>query len=340
MVRRSHVVVQWLVWFVAEVAPCTSRMGNNTIKTHLDLHLCKDILDHGVPENVNSSYAESAHIPLTKITARNSQKQGVSFIKQAALRYIEILAVSLAWADVKSDGRHRHTNSREDEPETEEAINGNSSHQFNLGCEFHLAWKTGEEFPTCHWTHVRRGQNLEPAVELSPLVSKFLGHFCLPRMPQQSLWCCTLYTDGRSNSYCAHPCYDGKPWNDCAMTKWEGVAHDLPAFIHTFVDLRQLPTAIRKIEQANGQTSLQSGLYTVAHTFDPVNPTNFKMPNVLIGCYKPHFYSFNHRGPTLFLVDANAISLPLLGTKDIQPFGEKKASRWDQHYLFLIRRKF
>ncbi len=101
MVRRSHAAVQWLVRFVAKVAPRTSGMGNNTIKTHLILHLCEDILDHGVPENVNSSYAESAHIPLAKITARNSQKRAVSFTKQAAHRYIEDLAVSLAWADVK-----------------------------------------------------------------------------------------------------------------------------------------------------------------------------------------------------------------------------------------------
>jgi hypothetical protein len=55
MVRRSHVAVQSLMRFVAKVAPRPSGMGNNTIKTHLVLHLCKDILDHGVPENVNSS---------------------------------------------------------------------------------------------------------------------------------------------------------------------------------------------------------------------------------------------------------------------------------------------
>jgi hypothetical protein len=94
------------------------------------------------------------------------------------------------------------------------------------------------------------------------------------------------------------------------MTEREGVAHDLPAVIHTLVDLRQLLTAIRKIE-ANWQTSVQPGL----------------------------FYSSNHRRPTLFLVDVNAISLPLLDSEDIPTFGEKKASRWDWHYLFLIRRK-
>jgi hypothetical protein len=102
-------------------------------------------------------------------------------------------------------------------------------------------------------------------------------------MPQQSRRCFTSYTDGRGNTY-----RDGKPWNDCAMTNWVGVTHDLPVFIHTFVHPHQLLTAIRKIE-ANGQTSIQPEFYAVAHTFDPVKPTNFDTPNVLIGHYKSHF---------------------------------------------------
>ena len=123
------------------------------------------------------------------------------------------------------------------------------------------------------------------------------------------------------------------------MIHWKGEEHDLPAFIHTFVDLRQLPTPIRKIK-ANGQTSVEPGFYAVAHTFDPVDSSDYiDTPNVLIGRYKPHFYSPDHRQPTLFLVDVNAISSPLLGTEDIPLFGENKAPRCDRHYLFLIRRK-
>jgi hypothetical protein len=144
MVRRSYAAVQWLMRFAAKVAPFPSGMGNNTIKTHLVLHLCKDILDHGVPENVNSSYAESAHIPLAKITTRNTQKRAATFTIQAGHRYIQNLAIALAWADVESDARQRYTDSREDDPDTEEAVDGNSSHQFNLGREFCLVWKTGD----------------------------------------------------------------------------------------------------------------------------------------------------------------------------------------------------
>jgi transcriptional regulator of aromatic amino acid metabolism len=78
-------------------------MGNNTIKTHLVLHLGEDILDYGVPDNVNSSYAESARILLALVTAKNTQKRSMSFTKQAAHRYIENLVLSLANFDILGD---------------------------------------------------------------------------------------------------------------------------------------------------------------------------------------------------------------------------------------------
>ena len=76
-IKGSHVAVQWLMRLMATVAPRTTGMTNNTIKKHLVLHLCEDILDLSVPDNVNSAYSESAHIPLAK-------KQAISFTKQAA----------------------------------------------------------------------------------------------------------------------------------------------------------------------------------------------------------------------------------------------------------------
>jgi hypothetical protein len=70
--KSNFAVYQWLMRHVAAVSPRASGMGTNTIKTHLVLHLCEDILDHGVPDNVNSAYTESAHIPLAKATSRNT----------------------------------------------------------------------------------------------------------------------------------------------------------------------------------------------------------------------------------------------------------------------------
>jgi Plavaka transposase len=102
-VRKSHYAVQWLMRQVGRVAPRTKGMGANTIKTHLVLHLSEDILDHGVPDNVNSAYAESAHIALSKVTARNTQKRAITFTLQAANRYVENLAIAAAWEDMQQD---------------------------------------------------------------------------------------------------------------------------------------------------------------------------------------------------------------------------------------------
>ena len=103
MADAPSFAVQWLMRHIAPVSSCSSGMGNNTIKTHLVLHLGEDIQDYGVPDNVNSAYAESAHIPLAFVTAKNTQKYSMSFTKQAAHRYIENLVISLANFDILGD---------------------------------------------------------------------------------------------------------------------------------------------------------------------------------------------------------------------------------------------
>jgi hypothetical protein len=102
-VKGSHEAVQWLMRFISTVTPCIDGMTNNTIKIHLVLHLCEGILNHGVPDNVNSAYAELAHITLAKVTSQITQKRAISFTMQAAHRYLEDLDVSFASADVKND---------------------------------------------------------------------------------------------------------------------------------------------------------------------------------------------------------------------------------------------
>ena len=124
---------------VAEVAPRPGGMTNNTIKRHLVLHLCEDILDHGVPDNVNSAYAESAHIPLAKLTSRNTQKRAVSFTKQAAHRYVENLVVSLASADVYNDMKCQ-SDSGAAQFDSMPALSGRKA-----GRHFDLTWPAGDE---------------------------------------------------------------------------------------------------------------------------------------------------------------------------------------------------
>jgi hypothetical protein len=60
-----------LLWYVAP--RLTGGMKCNTIKTHLVLHIHEDILNFGVPEVLNSSYAESGHITICKDTTKQKR---------------------------------------------------------------------------------------------------------------------------------------------------------------------------------------------------------------------------------------------------------------------------
>ncbi|KAI2494751.1 hypothetical protein MHU86_19788 [Fragilaria crotonensis] len=80
-------------------------MGNATIKTHLVLHIADDILNFGVPEVMNSSYAESAHITISKDTTRNTQKRQETFTVQAAMRYVENLAIRKSVSSVSDSSQ-------------------------------------------------------------------------------------------------------------------------------------------------------------------------------------------------------------------------------------------
>jgi hypothetical protein len=337
-VKSSHLAVQWLMRLTATVAPRPTGMGNNTIKRHLVLHLCEDILDHGVPDNVNSAYAESAHIPLAKVTSRNTQKRAVSFTKQAANRYVENLVVSLASADLTNDiklsGRSKSntitpTAGRDIPPSGTLA-----------GRQFTISWTTGDSSAIFNWN--RKGFSDDPEKDRLPSqITEYLAEHCLPHMPNGKLQCFTEFISVNDDRYRAHPSiYDGRPWNDHAMVKWHGVNTLLPAFIHTFVDLRVLPKGRSIHIRSTGQTQIRAGLYALVHSFSPVDEEEMACENVMIGHYTVHRSSPGER-PTLYLVDVESLRLPTVGIPDVgwtrqQDHSKKKT---EQHHLFLIRRK-
>ena len=124
-------------------------MGNSKIKMHLALHLCKDTLDHGVPDNDNSAYAESAHIPLAKITSWNTQNRADSFTKQTAYHYVENLAVTLASADVTNDVKLM--GSRLDTPSPTAVPADAQPSGVMAGRQFIISWTTGDNSATFSW---------------------------------------------------------------------------------------------------------------------------------------------------------------------------------------------
>ena len=70
-------------------------MGMRLVKLHALLHLCLDILNHGVPLNVDTSNNEE-HWKPAKAAAKLTQKDMNVFERQAATRLVEFNLLDLA----------------------------------------------------------------------------------------------------------------------------------------------------------------------------------------------------------------------------------------------------
>ena len=83
---RAHRHLMRLVEFVA---PRSRGMKHCRIKFHLGLHIAGDVLDFGVPANVDSTPLECSHKTNMKVTAANTQRRKLKLNMQIAQRLSE-----------------------------------------------------------------------------------------------------------------------------------------------------------------------------------------------------------------------------------------------------------
>ncbi|KAI2500036.1 hypothetical protein MHU86_14422 [Fragilaria crotonensis] len=213
-------------------------MGNTTIKTHLVLHMDEDMLNFGVPEVMNSSYAESAHITISKDTTRNTQKRQGTFTLQAAMRYIENLAIRKCASSITDMlqiptmmlDTHRLQGKRFS---LEEDVDG------VIVCKRNASKKKKADDPS-------RGLSLD----------------------------ISQYKSADGQIYRAHPCYHGKPWYDYALVKWHGYDDLFPARIHAFLNLCNVTNGSKiRLPHSGQEVSVPNpGFYAVIESYNEVLP--------------------------------------------------------------------
>ena len=203
------------------------------------------------------------------------------------------------------------------------------------GRGFTISWSAGNALPVLSWN--RKYSNDNPGGDtLLPSVMLYLAQYCLPHMVDGKQRCRTEFLCGAGHKYRAHPSiYNSKAWHDHAMVTWQGCKYPLPALIHTFVDLRDLPPSSRIILRATGQPPIKAGVYALIHSFDAIKEKATRNPtNVMIGRYKLHLNDKDST-PTLYMVGVHNLVSPTIGICDIG----SSLSPEDEHYLFLFRRK-
>jgi hypothetical protein len=306
--------VSWLMGHMQFVAPRLSGgMLNNTIKMHLVLHIGKDILNFGVPENVNSAYAESARIPISKETTKNTQKLPKTFTLQMARRYVENLAIHRRHGMINT--KREHIPNR--------GVNG-SAGTCGKG-KLYCIWNDSDGTTHCRWKSScnRKTNPSESWVNIdNQVIDSHVTH-CLPHLLSGIIPCQTAYTEPEGQLYRAHPKYQDGPWFDHAWINWPTHMALFPARIKAFVDLShiQIPTTV-SFPESKQELRINPGLHAVIQSYviapnTLLEPTNTKVNRNIIKHY--HLLRLScDRKPILYLIHVKFIMAPTVCVSDIK----------------------
>ena len=360
MIRKSMKATRWLIRLFKFVSPRTKGMCNNTIKIHLVLHMAEDMLNHGVPQNFNSAFMESAHIPLAKDTSRNTQKRSTSFTYQAAHRYVENLTILRSYSTLAAVASSTNNEAGDDDHNNiannivPVHIDHQNDNEKSGGRKFTIVHcnntNVNNRTTNCYWTFPRKG-DANITVPLRNDVKDFLITHCLPVVPSGRLLCFTEYVNPHTNTtYRAHPNYMGGAWYDCALIRWYQYPNPLPARICTFLDISSmLPGTSIDIPEA-GQYGIGPGLYAVVESFNKIldnnNPENHaEYSNTLIGRYERDEVEDGTGKPILYLAEVGSLIDSIVGMPNrYNPQGNHDGNNINPQqaklpYLFLLHRR-
>lgn len=349
--RKSGDAVRWLMRWMKKVAPRHTGMKNNTIKMHLVHHIASDILDFGVPQNMNSAFAESAHIQTSKVTAQNTQRRPDTFTLQAAERYVENLAIARGHMEMQLASDIPIHNNRA--PPKEEII---CSRQF-------LIWKDHCLSTQCRYVQWKKStadltsaqvDKLEE-VGMSEAIKTLLVDYCLPKVQTSQLHCFTDYKpenhfvdsngEDAGQIYRANPCYMGKPWYDYALITWHGLPLPLPGRIHVFLDLHNIKPNMCISFPNSGQAEQRTppGFYAVIESFDRVYEGTETAENnkdrTTFSIFRTYKLTkaVGTNIPVLYLIKLRSIFQPTVGMRDID---DREDTTRINRYIFMINRQF
>lgn len=239
-------------------------MGNKTIKIHLALYLCEDILDHGVPRKVNSAYSKSAYIPLAKTTTQNIQKCAIS---SQSKQLTATLKTSL-WhqltchAQIQPITTLNYKTFQEVKPNTPVADwQGTSNSTFKWKCNNGISCTSDNVEKDCLPLHITQHP---------------VDHFLLPQTPPDSKQTCTTEFIWKGHQY------HGRPRNDHATVKWHGFDNPMRWW---------LPPGMRIKIPSSDQPPIERGVYALVHSFAAVDKDEMDIPNSMIGWYTVYQHS-------------------------------------------------
>ena len=230
-------------------------MGLKKVKFHAILHIADDILNFGVPMEVDTGSNESGHKP-TKKAAKLTQKQRKTFEIQTARRLQEEHLLELAEEEHKGRPLWDYPVGYLHEEEMELTEPPPVVKGLKFRC---FRGNDGEE-------HCRTvPQNIPNAPQFSIETSFLTFVIGLQDAVKEHFEEVLVYSQHKRNGqiFRSSPCYKGSVWRDWVMVNW-GDHGVLPNKIWGFIDLTDLPPNSGIVY--GGIAGLSPGIYAIVES--------------------------------------------------------------------------
>ncbi len=273
-IERFEVKVRELMDLEKVIGQRKTGMGFRTFNFHAAVHMADDMLNFGVPSNVDTGSNEAHHKP-DKTAAIRTQRRPEKFDKQLAGQIHDTAVVSEAVHEVSTGDQkwlyHYREGEQEEEspgkqpPEADETDNGDQStlclepaqadiKNTGVRCRFFYSEDTGTwEYSVKSRMKQKDKFKLEPA--LTNMLSDVMDQLGNAVSEVQ------LFTEHKrfDQIFRATPRYLSKPWRDWALIDW-GDGLVLPGQLWIFADLTQIPDDL----------CYERGIYAVVESANPV----------------------------------------------------------------------
>ena len=344
---RSHVMEKkhiksarhkhwYIMYLIKKVGKRSKGMGFNTQKFHQILHMADDIINYGVPLEVDTGANESGH-KVTKVAARLTQRNENTFDLQTATRLEEVQLVEMAEQEMLGNASYNYGKIpfRTGSTETTETPNVAVG-----GVEYIVKWDENREEFFALQSHISNGR---PTLLEKDLVD-FIGnlqnsvHDYLSHMTLRS------YHKRMGHIFRGQSWYRGAVWRDWALVDW-GEEGQLPNKLYGFVDLRQLPdgTGLQYAE-----ILLQPTIYAVVEIgFFIEDEEKKSLSEIFVPITKQvDEHTGDTVGPmTFYLADVETILKPIavvpdLGGRTNDYFLVKEREEWREDFVEFLEREF
>ena len=284
-------------------------MGLKITKFHCIMHLTDDILNFGVPMEVDTGSNESAH-KAEKTAAKLTQKKKDLFDQQTCNRLQEIHLLELANQELNGRQLWNYYDlcpTKTPEPQKDEKVSLG-------GQQFYVVHEDQDNANYAILVTRKRGNqkmNLE-----QDLINFVYNLQCRLPVNNKKAYVSSTYHRG-TYIFRASTNFHGKPWRDWVIIDW-GDEGELPCHLMGFLDLSVLDNNI--LLNYGGQDSISPGIYAIVESSsyvaeeDAINLSELFIPiQKHVGGFTGSFVS--HR--TFFLADVECIVGPVAVIPDL-----------------------